>query len=72
MDNLIKPAFQTRPYKPSEVIRIPDRWQSYQYMKHGATPVDIYIDFAKDNLVMVFLKSETKELYEKWRRYELS
>jgi len=39
-------------------------------MKNGVNPVDLYVD-ADDNLVMIFLKSETKELYEKWRRYEL-
>ena len=67
---LIKPSFQTRPYKPSEVCRIKDRRQSFLYVKYGAKPVDIYVD-TDDNLVMLFLKSETKELYDKWRRYEL-
>lgn len=66
----IKPNFQTRPYRPSEVCRIKDRRQSFLYMKHGVNPVDLYVD-SDDNLVMIFFKNETKELYEKWRRYEL-
>lgn len=68
--DLIKPAFQTRPYRPSEVCRIKDRRQSFLYIKNGAMPVDLFVD-SDDNLVMIFLKSETKELYDKWRRYEL-
>lgn len=68
--DLIKPSFQTKPYRPNEVCRIKDRRQSFLYMKHGANPVDLYVD-SDDNLVMIFLKSETKELYDKWRRYEL-
>lgn len=68
--DLIKPSFQTRPYRGSEVIRIKDRWQSFQYLKHGARPVDLYVD-SNDDLIMIFRKDETKELYEKWRKYEL-
>ena len=67
---LIKPRFQTRPYKASEVCRIKDRWQSFLYIKHGANPVDLYVD-GDDNLVMLFLKDETRELYDAYRKYQL-
>jgi len=71
MSDLIKPAFQTRPYKASRSVFIKDRYQSYLYIKHGAKILDIYAD-NMDNLVMVFDKEETRELYQKWRNRELS
>ena len=66
----IKPSFQTRPYKPSDVCKIRDRYQSFLYIKHGAKPVDLWVD-ADDNLVMLFMKSETRELYDAYRKYQL-
>lgn len=70
MNELIKPSFQTRPYKPSEVCRIRDRWQSFLYIKHGVRPVDLYVD-GEDNLVMLFDKNETRKLYEAYRKFQL-
>lgn len=70
MSDLIKPNFQTRPYRSDEVCRIRDRWQSFLYVKHGAKPVDMYVD-SEDNLVMLFMKNETKELYDAYRKYQL-
>ena len=72
MDSLIKPSFQTRPYKTVEVVRIKDRLQQFLYIKHGAKPVDIYVSEAENNLIMIFMKSETNELYKKWRGHELA
>ena len=66
----IIPSFQTRPYKPSEVCRIKDRYQSFLYIKHGAKPVDLWVD-SDDNLVMLFMKNETRELYDAYRKYQL-
>ncbi len=71
MDSLVKPSFQTRPYKTVEVVRIKDRLQQFLYIKHGAKPVDMYVSEAEDNLIMIFMKTETKELYEMWRKREL-
>lgn len=68
-NSLIKPSFQTRFYRPSEVVRIIDRYEQFLFIKHGARPVDIYE--SNDDLVMVFLKADTKELYELYRRYKL-
>lgn len=66
----IKPCFQTRPYKVKDSIFVKDRYQSFLYVKHGAKPLDLFVDTA-ENLVMVFDKKETRELYEKYRKYEL-
>ena len=68
MDKLIKPSFQTKPYDPQKVVRVRDRYQQYCYLKSGAYPVDLYE--SRDDVVMVFLKDETKELYKKWRNRE--
>jgi len=71
MKNVIKPAFQTREYHTNEVVAVKDRYQSYLYVKHGFYPIDMYVD-SSDNLVMIFPKNERgKELYEKYRKYEL-
>ena len=72
MDSLIKPSFQTRPYKTVEVVRIKDRLQQFLYIKHGAKPVDMYVSETENNLIMIFMKSETNELYKKWRGHELA
>lgn len=71
MENLIKPSFQTRPYKAYEVVRIKDRLQQFLYIKNHAKPVDMYVSEGDENLIMVFMKSETKALYDKWRAREL-
>ena len=70
MSELAKPAFHTRDYDPTKCVAIRDRYQSYLYIKHHAYPVDMYVS-SNEDLVMVFDKEETKELYEKYRRYEL-
>lgn len=70
MAELVKPNFYTRDYDPNKCVAIRDRWQSFLYIKHGAKPVDIYVS-SNEDLVMIFDRKETKELYEKYRRYEL-
>lgn len=70
MEEQIRPSFQTRDYKISESCFIRDRYQCYLYIKHGARPLDMYVS-SNEDLVMVFDKKDTKELYEKYRRYEL-
>lgn len=71
MDNhLITPSFQTRPYNPRRSIAIKDRWQQYLYIKHNARPLDIFVD-TQENLVMIFDKEETQELYKLYREYKL-
>lgn len=69
MNELVKPTFQTRFYTTREVVRIIDRYEQFLFIKHGAHPVDMYVK--DDNLVMIFLKQDTKELYELYRQYKL-
>jgi len=69
-DRLIKPTFQTRPYKSREVVRIRDRYEQFLFIKHGARPVDMYVSPMED-LIMIFLKDETRELYKLYREYKL-
>lgn len=71
MEPKVKPAFQFREYYPHEVVRIKDRYEAYLFMKHNVMPTDLYLSPDKKDTIFVFFKSETKELYEKYRRYEL-
>lgn len=68
---LVTPTFQTRRYAPEDVVAIRDRWQQYLYIKNGAYPIDMYVSYSDENLVMVFDKQETQHLYQAYRRYEL-
>ncbi len=68
-ETLIKPAFQTKPYKLADVCFIKDRFQQYKYLSAGAFPLDMYE--ANGDLIMVFSKAETRILYQKWRNHEL-
>ena len=49
--------------------------QQIAYMSAGVYPVDMYvsIDDKTNNsiIVMIFLKEDTKEVYQKWCNYEL-
>ena len=71
MGTKIKPAFQLLEYYPNEVCRIINRKQAFTYMQHGVMPCDIYLSPDKQDTVYVFFKSETQELYEKYKRHEI-
>lgn len=68
-NELVKPAFETCFYRPKEVVRIVDRYEQFLFIKHGAHPVDMYVH--DENLVMIFKKTDTRELYELYRQYKL-
>lgn len=69
--DLIKPRFQTVPYKTHEVIRCKDRFQQYIWLKEGVYPYDIYE--SNGDVIMIFPKNDkTKELYKRWRNHEFS
>jgi hypothetical protein len=68
-NELVKPAFETSFYRPRYVVRIVDRYEQFLFIKHGAFQVDMYEN--NDNLVMIFRKEDTKELYELYRQYKL-
>ena len=65
-----------RNYLSSEVVRIVNPKQCLLYIKNNVYPIDIYtsIDDKTDNaiLAMIFLKSDTSEVYKKWCNYELN
>ncbi len=71
MEPKVKPAFQLREYYPHEVCRIINRKQAFVYMQNGVWPCDMYLSADKQDTVYVFFKSETQELYEKYKRHEL-
>lgn len=66
---------KSRDYLPYEVVRIVNPKQQLLYIKNNVYPIDIYTSIDdKDNaiLAMVFLKSDTTEIYQKWCNYDLS
>lgn len=67
---MVRPNLNGLPYDPAKCVAIRDRYQQYLFIKHLAKPVDIYVS-SDENLIMVFDKEATKDLYEKYRRYEL-
>lgn len=72
--NLIKPNLRYRPYIPGEVCRIINPKQRDLYIKHRVFPIDIYPsidDNGNDINVYIFLREETKELYQDWLNREL-
>lgn len=71
----IKSNLKPRDYTIREVVRIVNPKQQDLYMVNGIYPIDMYmsVDDKTDKpiRVMVFLRSETAEVYEKWKNYEL-
>lgn len=70
----IEPNLRYRPYTEKEVCRIVNPKQRDLYIKHRVFPIDIYpsIDSNNNDInVYIFLKDETKELYQMWINREL-
>lgn len=70
----IKSNLKPREYTPDEVCRIVNWKQSNLYIKNRVFPIDIYPSVdrdGKDVTVFIYLREETKELYELWKNYEL-
>lgn len=70
----IEPNIKYKPYDTREVVRIVNLKQILLYIKHGVYPVDIFTsldDYDRDILVCVFLKEDTKKVYNKWINHEL-
>jgi len=53
-----------------ETIEIVNTRQAGMYIKHNVKPIDIY--YGRDRLVFLFNKGDTREVYDKWCRYELN
>lgn len=72
---IIKSNIGNFTYNSNDVVRIKNPKQRDLYLIHGVMPKDIYtsIDDKTDEkiLVYIFLKEDTREIYEKWKNYEL-
>ena len=53
-----------------ELVYIFDKKQVVAYMKNNVFPVKVELD-DKERIVYAFKKTETKILYDKWRKHEL-
>lgn len=51
------------------IIKIVNYKQASMYIKYGIKPIDLYYT---DTLVFIFNRNETKEVYDKWCKYELN
>lgn len=61
-------------YNLFETVKIVNLLQSMSYISAGVLPVDISISKNTDGkpcFVFLFVKEETKEVYDKWCNHEL-
>lgn len=62
-------------YTLNEVNRICNVKQQIFYINSGVYPIDIYTSIDEKNnrkiIVMIFEKSKTKELYERWCNHDI-
>lgn len=56
-------------YEVEDTVLIKDPKQQRLYIKHGAKLADIF--YSDDIVVYVFYKSDTKDLYRKWKEHTL-
>lgn len=70
----IETNLHPRDYMQNEVYRIVNPKQAKLYIKNKVYPIDMYASIDKNNndvIVYVFLREETKDLYQLWSSYEL-
>lgn len=70
----IESNLKARTYSEKEVCRIVNEVQYKRYIKHRVFPIDMYPSIdenGRDIIVYIFLREETKELYQKWLAHEL-
>lgn len=63
-----------RDYSENEIYRIINPKQARLYIKNRVFPIDLYTSIDKndnDVIVYVFLREETKDLYQAWLAHEL-
>lgn len=72
---MVESNLKPRSYTLKEVCRVIDQKQKTLYIKHGVYPIDMYaskdFDTGKDITVYVFLREDTKELYDLWLKHKL-
>ena len=54
----------------SDEVKIINQRQVYLYVKYGLQPLRLECGY-EDKLVYVFSKTDSEELFGKWRRHEL-
>ena len=71
---IIKSNLHGRDYSEKVVVRIYNRDQQTFYVNSGVYPIDLYPSYNPKNdrkiIVMIFLRSDTIEVYKKWCNYE--
>ena len=50
-------------------IRIVNYLQAYKYIENGINP--IRVESENNKIVFIFLEKDTKEIFKKWRNFEL-
>lgn len=55
----------------SKECRIINYEQALKYIKNGAKPIRCEVSNLGDRIVFIFTEEDTKELFRKWRNYEL-
>ena len=74
MRDEIETHLHPRNYTRNEVYRIINPKQIRLYIKNNVYPIDMYSSFddkGNDVTVYVFLREETKDLYQAWLAHEL-
>ena len=74
MKDEIETHLHPRNYMRNEVYRIINPKQIRLYIKNNVYPIDMYSSFddkGNDVTVYVFLREETKDLYQAWLAHEL-
>lgn len=72
--DIIETHLHPRDYYREEVCRIVNPKQVKLYIKNKTYPIDMYPsldDYGNDIIVYIFLKDETKELFQAWIAHEL-
>ena len=71
---MIETNLKPRSYDPGEVCRIVNPRQQTLYIKNGVFPIDLYTSLdkhGKNIVVMIFLREDSKQVYQDWINYEL-
>ena len=65
------PKIKGERFDMNNECRVLNYEQALKYMKNGAYPLRCEISNEGDRIVFIFDKVETKDLFHKFRRYEL-
>ena len=74
MKDIIETNLHPKNYYREEVCRIVNQKQMKLYVKNKVYPIDMYSSLDNDGndiVVYIFLKEETKDLYQAWIAHEL-